>query len=83
MNAVYWVSNILSCRNNKREGKHAGGGDAVVEPEDPAVDVHVGDMQEPLKLSEYLQHASGLPRITSHKSLQHFEMPQFPNRDTV
>ena len=79
VDAVYRVSDILSCGNDEREGEHASGSDAVVKPEDPAVDVDVRHVQEPLKLSEYLQHTSGVPRITTHKSLQHFEMPQFPN----
>ena len=42
VNTVYWIAHVLLCRYNEREGEHAGRGDAVVEPEDPAVDVDVG-----------------------------------------
>ena len=41
MNAVYWIADVLFCRYDEREGEHAGGGDAVVEAEHPAVDVNV------------------------------------------
>ena len=47
VNTVYGVSHILFGRHNETEGKHAGGGDAVVEPEHPAVDVHVRDVEQP------------------------------------
>ena len=56
MNAVYWIADVLFSRYNEREGEHAGCGDAVVQPEDPAVDVAVGDVQEAPQLPEYLQH---------------------------
>ena len=54
--AVYGVADILFGRDNEGEGKHAGGGHAVVQPEHPAVYVDMGDMKEPSKLPEYLQH---------------------------
>ena len=54
--AVYWVANILFGRDNDGEGEHAGGADAVVQPEYPAIDLDMGDMKEPSKLPEYLQH---------------------------
>ena len=41
MDAVNGVAHILLGGDNQAEGKHAGGGDAVVQPEDPAVDVAV------------------------------------------
>ena len=56
MDAVDGVSHILLGGDNQAEGEHAGGGDAVVQPEDPAVDVAVGDVQEAPQLPEYLQH---------------------------
>ena len=56
MDAVDGVAHILLGGDNQAEGKHAGGGDAVVQPEDPAVDVAVGDVQEAPQLPEYLQH---------------------------
>ena len=56
MNAVYWIADVLFCRYNEGEGEHAGGGDAVVQPENPAINVAVGDMQESPQLPEYLQH---------------------------
>ena len=54
--AVYGVANVLLGRHDQGEGKHTGSGDTVVEPEDPAVYVHVGDVQEPPQLAEYLKH---------------------------
>ena len=83
VNTVYRVSNVLGCRYDKGERKHACCGDAVVKTEHPAVNVHMRDVQKSLQLSKNLQHASSLPRITTHKLLQHCEMPQFPNRDTI
>ena len=47
VNTVYGVSHILLGRHNEAEGKHAGGGDAVVKPEHPAVDVDVRDVEQP------------------------------------
>ena len=47
VNTVYGVSHILLGRHNEAEGKHAGGGDAVVKPEHPAVDVAVRDVEQP------------------------------------
>ena len=56
VDAVNGVAHVLLGGDNQAEGKHAGGGDAVVQPEDPAVDVAVGDVQEAPQLPEYLQH---------------------------
>ena len=56
VDAVDGVAHVLLGGDNQAEGKHAGGGDAVVQPEDPAVDVAVGDVQEAPQLPEYLQH---------------------------
>ena len=56
MDAVNGVADVLLGRDDRAEGEHAGGGDAVVQPEDPAVDVAVGDVQEAPQLPEYLQH---------------------------
>ena len=58
VNAVYWIADILLCRYNEREGEHAGGGDAVVQPEHPAVDVNVRDVEQASQLPEYFQHDS-------------------------
>ena len=54
--AVYGVANVLLGRHDQGEGEHTGSGHTVVEPEDPAVYVHVGDVQEPPQLAEYLKH---------------------------
>ena len=54
--AVYGVADILFGRDDEREGEHAGGSHAVVQPEHPAVNVDVGHMKEPPQLTEYLQH---------------------------
>ena len=56
MYAVYGVADILFGRDDEREGEHAGGSHAVVQPEHPAVNVDVGHMKEPPQLTEYLQH---------------------------
>ena len=56
MNAVYRVPHILLGGDYEGEGKHAGGGDTVVQPEHPAVNVHVRDMQKPSQLPKYFQH---------------------------
>jgi len=56
VDAVDGVAHILLGGDDQAEGEHAGGGDAVVQPEDPAVDVAVGDVQETPQLPEYLQH---------------------------
>ena len=56
MDAVDGVAHILLGGDDEAEGEHAGGGDAVVQPEDPAVDVAVGDVQETPQLPEDLQH---------------------------
>ena len=58
VNAVYWIADVLFCRYNEGEGEHAGGGDAVVQPEHPAVDVHVRHVQQSPEFSEYFQHGS-------------------------
>ena len=41
VNTVYRIAHVLFCRHNEGEGEHARGGDAVVQPEHPAVDVDV------------------------------------------
>ena len=41
MNAVDGVADVLLGRDDQTEGEHAGCGDAVVKPEDPAVNVNV------------------------------------------
>ena len=56
VNAVYWIAHVLLGRHNEREGKHAGGGDAVVKSEDPAVNMNMGDVEQTTQLAEYLQH---------------------------
>lgn len=58
VNTVYWIAHVLLCRYYEREGEHAGRGDAVVEPEDPAVDVNVRDVEQASQLPEYFQHDS-------------------------
>ena len=45
VNTVYWIAHVLLSRYDEWEGEHAGGGDAVVQPEHPAVYVHVGDVE--------------------------------------
>lgn len=60
MDAVYRIANILLGRHNQWEGKHAGGGHAVVEPEHPGVNVHMRHVQEPPQLPEYFQHCQAL-----------------------
>ena len=59
VDTVYGVADVLLGRHDKGEGKHAGGGDAVVKSEHPAVDVDVRDVQKPPELSEDLQHDGG------------------------
>ena len=56
VDAVDGVAHILLGGDDQTEGEHAGGGDAVVQPEHPAVDVAVRDVQEAPQLPEYLQH---------------------------
>ena len=60
MNAVYWIADVLFRRYNEREGEHAGCGDAVVEPEDPAVNVNMGHVEQAPELPENFQHDSPL-----------------------
>ena len=60
MNAVYWIADVLFSRYNEREGEHAGCGDAVVQPEDPAVNVNMGHVEQAPELPENFQHDSPL-----------------------
>ncbi len=59
MDAVYGIAHVLLGRDDEREGEHAGGGDAVVQPKHPAIDVHVGHVEEATQLPEYFQHGVG------------------------
>ncbi len=45
VDAVYWVADVLFCRHNEREGKHARRCHGVVQSEHPRVDVDVGDTE--------------------------------------
>ena len=56
MNTVYGIANILFGRDDEGEGKHAGGGHTVVQPEHPTVDVDMRYVKEPPQLPEYFQH---------------------------
>ena len=56
MYAVYRVSHVLLGGDDQGEGEHAGRGDAIVQAENPAVDVYVGDVEQSTQLPEYLQH---------------------------
>ena len=56
MDAVDGVAHILLGGDDQAEGEHAGGGDAVVQPEHPAVDVAMGDVEEPPQFPEDFQH---------------------------
>ena len=56
MNAVDRVADVLLGRDDQTEGEHAGCGDAVVQPEHPAVDVAMGDVEEPPQFPEDFQH---------------------------
>ena len=58
VNTIDRISYVLLRRHDQREGEHAGGGDAVVQPEHPAVDVHVRHVQQAPEFSEYFQHGS-------------------------
>ena len=60
MNAVDGVADVLLGRDDQTEGEHAGRGDAVVQPEHPAVDVNVRDVQKTTQLPENFQHDSPL-----------------------
>ena len=60
VNAVYGVAHVLLGWDYEGEGEHAGGGHAVVQPEDPAVYVHVRHVQQPTQLTEYFQHGDSL-----------------------
>ena len=60
MDAVYRIANILLGRHNQWEGKHAGGGHAVVQAEHPGVYVHMRHVQQPPQLPEYFQHCQAL-----------------------
>jgi len=60
VDAVYGVADVLLGGDDEGEGEHAGGGHAVVEPEDPAVYVHVRHVEQPTQLAEYFQHGGAL-----------------------
>ena len=60
MDAVYRIANILLGRHNQWEGKHAGGGHAVVQAENPGVYVDMRHVQKPPQLPEYFQHCQAL-----------------------
>ena len=70
MNAVYWIAHILLCRYNEREGEHAGGGDAVVQTEHPAVNMNVGNVEQTTQLTEYLKHLALVDQLNCCRNLR-------------
>ena len=74
VNAVYWIAHILFGGYNERKGEHAGGGDAVVESEDPAINMNMRDVQESTQFSKYLQHDD---LFSSSASSTNYEAPVF------
>ena len=56
VNTIDRISYVLLRRHDQGEGEHTGGGDAVVKSEHPAVDVAMGDVEEPPQFPEDFQH---------------------------
>ena len=52
VDTVYRIAHVLLGGHDQWEGKHAGGGDGVMQAEHPAVDVNVGDVQQAAQFSE-------------------------------
>ena len=56
MNAVYGVTNILSCGDQEREGEAGHDSDGVVESEDAGVNLNMTQLHQTLQTSQQVQH---------------------------